>query len=78
MFNSAEMSMFSSFCLFSDRIVDDMNPENKLTRRQVENLLDFEVSASLIVSIAIYVVVAASLVRVIAYWCNCPRFRPQW
>ncbi|CAG5116066.1 unnamed protein product [Candidula unifasciata] len=26
----------------SDRIVDDMNPENKLTRRQVENLLDFE------------------------------------
>ncbi|XP_012938191.1 uncharacterized protein LOC101863187 isoform X2 [Aplysia californica] len=26
----------------SDRIVDDMNPENKLTRKQVENLLDFE------------------------------------
>ncbi|XP_059177576.1 helicase ARIP4-like isoform X2 [Physella acuta] len=26
----------------SDRIIDDMNPENKLTRRQVENLLDFE------------------------------------
>ncbi|GFN78805.1 eukaryotic translation initiation factor 3 subunit a, partial [Plakobranchus ocellatus] len=24
------------------RIIDDMNPENKLTRRQVENLLDFE------------------------------------
>ena len=29
---------------FTDRIVDDMNTENKLTRRQLENLLDFEVT----------------------------------
>ena len=33
---------------FTDRIIDDMNSENKLTRRQLENLLDFEVRSFLL------------------------------